>query len=76
VGTPPLGARALSGSMARMLQDLAALAAPIIVCVAFLVGAGALVRRELAPRRRAAADRSSRAVPAATKGPADGETGR
>ncbi len=36
-----------------MLQDLAALAAPAIVCVAFLVGAWAIVRRELAPKRRA-----------------------
>ena len=35
-----------------MLQDLAALAAPAIVCVAFLVGAWALVRKELAPKRR------------------------
>lgn len=38
-----------------MLQDLAALAPPLIVCVAFLVGVGVLVRRELAPRRRARA---------------------
>jgi hypothetical protein len=38
-----------------MLQDLAALAPPLIMCVAFLVGVGALVRRELAPRRRARA---------------------
>ena len=38
-----------------MLQDLAALAPPAIVCVAFLVGAWALVRRELAPKRRARA---------------------
>ena len=38
-----------------MLQDLAALAAPAIVCAAFLVGAWALVRRELAPKRRARA---------------------
>jgi hypothetical protein len=36
-----------------MLQDLAALAPPAIVCVAFLVGAWVLVRRELAPKRRA-----------------------
>jgi hypothetical protein len=35
-----------------MLQDLAAIAAPTIVCVAFLVGAWAIVRRELAPKRR------------------------
>jgi hypothetical protein len=37
-----------------MLQDLAALAPPLIVCVAFLIGVGFLVRRELAPKRRAA----------------------
>jgi hypothetical protein len=35
-----------------MLQDLAALAPPAIVCAAFLVGAWILVRRELAPKRR------------------------
>ena len=38
-----------------MLQDLAALAPPAIVCAAFLIGAWALVRRELAPKRRARA---------------------
>jgi hypothetical protein len=38
-----------------MLQDLAALAPPAIVCAAFLVGAWALVRRELVPKRRARA---------------------
>jgi hypothetical protein len=38
-----------------MLQDLAALAPPVIVCAAFLVGAWAIVRRELAPKRRARA---------------------
>ena len=36
-----------------MMQDLAAIAPPAIVCVAFLVGVWALVRRELAPKRRA-----------------------
>jgi hypothetical protein len=35
-----------------MLQDLAALAPPAIVCVAFLVGAWAIVRKELGPKRR------------------------
>jgi len=40
-----------------MGQDLAALAPPAIVCVAFLVGVGVLLRRELAPKRRARADR-------------------
>jgi hypothetical protein len=39
-----------------MLQDLAALAPPAIVCVAFVVGAWMLVRRELAPKRRARAE--------------------
>jgi hypothetical protein len=36
-----------------MLQDLAALAPPAIVCAGFLIGAWVLVRKELAPRRRA-----------------------
>jgi hypothetical protein len=35
-----------------MMQDLAALAPPAIICAAFLIGAWALVRRELAPKRR------------------------
>lgn len=35
-----------------MMQDLATLAPSAIVCAAFLVGAWALVRRELAPKRR------------------------
>jgi hypothetical protein len=39
-----------------MLQDLAALAPPAIVCVAFLIGAWVLVRRELAPKRRQRAE--------------------
>ncbi|HEX3964406.1 MAG TPA: hypothetical protein VHZ03_48450 [Trebonia sp.] len=37
-----------------MLHDLAALAAPLIVCVAFLVGVGAVLRSEMAPSRRRA----------------------
>jgi hypothetical protein len=44
-----------------MLQDLAALAPPAIVCAAFLVGAWALVRRELAPKRRARAQAAAAA---------------
>jgi hypothetical protein len=36
-----------------MLQDLAALAPPVIVCAAFVIGAWMLLRRELAPKRRA-----------------------
>jgi hypothetical protein len=39
-----------------MLQDLAALTPPLLVCVAFLVGVGVVVRRELAPRRQARRD--------------------
>lgn len=38
-----------------MMQDLAAVAPSAIVCAAFLIGAWAIVRRELAPRRRARA---------------------
>lgn len=38
-----------------MLQDLATLAPSAIVCAAFLVGTWAIVRRELAPKRRARA---------------------
>ena len=38
-----------------MTQDLAALAPSAIVCVAFLLGAWILLRRELAPKRRARA---------------------
>jgi hypothetical protein len=35
-----------------MLQDLAALTPPVIVGIAVLIGAWAIVRRELAPKRR------------------------
>jgi hypothetical protein len=49
-----------------MLQDLAALAAPAIVCVGFLIGTWAVVRRELAPKRaeraRARAAEAGRSV--------------
>lgn len=48
-----------------MLQDLAALTPPLIVCVAFLIGVGFLVRRELAPKRRAG--RAAGAEPAAAQ---------
>jgi hypothetical protein len=40
-----------------MVQDLAALAPSVIVCAVFLIGAGFLLRRELAPKRRARAER-------------------
>jgi hypothetical protein len=39
-----------------MLQDLAALTPPAIVCVAVLIGTWAIVRRELAPKRRERAE--------------------
>jgi hypothetical protein len=42
-----------------MLQDLAAVAPPAIVAAAFLVGAWVIVRRELAPKRRARAQSSA-----------------
>lgn len=44
-----------------MMQDLAALAPPAIVGAAFLVGAWVIVRRELAPKRRARAEASAAA---------------
>ena len=43
-----------------MLADLAALTPPVIVCVAVLIGTWAIVRRELAPKRR---QRAETAVP-------------
>ena len=49
-----------------MLQDLAALAPPAIVCAAFLVGAWVLVRKELAPKRRARAQAGRAEADAAT----------
>src|SRR5580693_1159176 len=48
VGRPPL----IMGRGSVMLQDLAALTPPAIVCAAVLIGAWAIVRRELAPKRR------------------------
>lgn len=40
-----------------MLQDLAAITPPLLVCAAFIIGVAWLVRRELAPKRRAERDR-------------------
>ena len=37
-----------------MWQDLAALTPPLVVCIAFIIGLVLLLRRELAPKRRAA----------------------
>jgi len=36
-----------------MASDLAAVAPSLIVCVAFLIGVGLVLRREMAPKRRA-----------------------
>ena len=64
-----------------MLQDLAALAGPAIVAGGFLVGVWVLVRRELAPRRRARAQAPSAAAAddpvrePAEREPADREQG-
>jgi hypothetical protein len=55
-----------------MLQDLAALTPPAIVCVAVLIGAWAIVRRELAPKRK---ERAEAAV-TADEDAADHEHGR
>jgi amino-acid N-acetyltransferase len=51
-GRCPENCRRAAGTVLGMEQDLAALAPSLIVAVAVLVGAWALVRRELAPRRR------------------------
>jgi hypothetical protein len=45
-----------------MLQDLAALTPPAIVCAAVLIGAWAIVRRELAPKRRERAEAAAAAA--------------
>jgi hypothetical protein len=52
-----------------MLQDLAALTPPAIVCVAVLIGTWAIVRRELAPKRR---ERAEAGVPADEEQAAEG----
>ena len=39
-----------------MLNDLAALTPPALVCAAFLIGLVALLRREMAPKRRVRED--------------------
>jgi hypothetical protein len=56
-----------------MLQDLAALAPPVIVCVAFVIGAWVIVRRELAPKRR---ERAKDEPVTDVEGSADRELGR
>ncbi len=56
-----------------MLQDLAALTPPAIVCAAVLIGAWAIVRRELAPKRK---ERAEAAVTADEEPAAEHEHGR
>jgi amino-acid N-acetyltransferase len=62
-----------AGRVPGMLQDLAALAPPAIVCAAFAVGAWVVVRRELAPKRRKRAE--DEALSDGERS-ADGELGR
>ena len=59
-----------------MMQDLAALAPPAIVCVAFVVGAWVILRRELAPKRRARAQAAAAAADKRAEEPAEQEQGR
>jgi hypothetical protein len=56
-----------------MLQDLAALTPPAIVCAAVLIGAWAIVRRELAPKRK---ERAEAAATADEERAVDREHGR
>jgi flagellar biosynthesis/type III secretory pathway M-ring protein FliF/YscJ len=56
-----------------MLQDLAALTPPAIVCAAVLIGAWAIVRRELAPKRK---ERAQEAAAAEEERAVDSERGR
>ena len=56
-----------------MLQDLAALTPPAIVCAAVLIGAWAIVRRELAPKRK---ERAKAAATADEERAVDREHGR
>jgi hypothetical protein len=59
-----------------MLQDLAALTPPAIVCIAVLVGTWAVVRRELAPKRRKRAEAAEAGVAADEERAVDPEHGR
>lgn len=52
-----------------MLADLAALTPPLVICVAFLVGVVVLVRRQLAPKRRAAGTDDAADAPEAREAP-------
>ena len=51
----------IMGRGSVMLQDLAALTPPAIVCAAVLIGAWAIVRRELAPKRKQRAEAAATA---------------
>ena len=59
-----------------MMQDLAALGPPVIVCAAFLAGAWAILRRELAPKRRAARAQAAAAAEKRAQVPAEQKQGR
>jgi len=52
-----------------MLAYLEALTPPLVVCVAFLVGLGLLLRHQLAPKRQAGT--ASRSAPDGATGDAD-----
>lgn len=59
------------------MQDLAVLTPSLIVCVAFLIGVVALLRHEMAPRRRGREDGSQAAdntSPGPLSGAEDGES--
>lgn len=67
----PAGRAACRGrsrvEVTAMVQDLEALAPPVIICAVFLIGAGLLLRRELAPKRRARAERAAGDQPASER---------
>ena len=52
-----------------MLQDLAALTPPLIMCAAFIIGVIWLLRREMAPKRRSGAASESRRADNDSVGP-------
>ena len=45
-----------AGKGCALLSDLAALTPPAVVCVAFLIGIGLFLRRQLGPKRESAED--------------------
>jgi hypothetical protein len=56
-----------------MSQDLAALGPSAIVCVAFVIGAWVILRKELAPKRRARARAQARTQASSAAGQAPRE---